>query len=202
MSGKRKATTLAPSRKKARSLQQQWFDLKWLNKFKELEVYKKDFGHCKVPQRYPLDQPLANWVNKQRMGKRKGLSAEKEKLLDSLGFTWRVQRYPQWSDKFKELKAYKKEFGHCRVPPMYPLNEPLANWVISQRAQKGESLERTKLLDDLDFVWSVIDLNWFNKFKELEGYKKEFGHCKVPQSYPLNQPLANWVEAQRLGRKD
>ena len=48
-------------------------------------------GHCKVPDRYKPDRPLGTWVKKQRLANAcHQLKEERKKLLDDIGFVWRI----------------------------------------------------------------------------------------------------------------
>jgi hypothetical protein len=61
----------------------------WDLKFNQLIEYKKRFGHCEVPARWPENTPLGLWVHNQRAFKRKGqLSSERIQRLDNIGFAW------------------------------------------------------------------------------------------------------------------
>ena len=88
------------------------------------------------------------------------------------------------------------------------------SWVHSQRCQyksyhsdrkkgRGLTAERIKLLDSINFNWEGTrgpqgsENKWQKRLKELKRYKTENGHCLVPQKYPSNQQLANWVKQQR-----
>ena len=47
-----------------------------------------------------------------------------------------------------------------------------------QRRQKETlSSERIERLNELGFVWDVIEHQWEEKFRALKEYKKHFGHC-------------------------
>lgn len=42
------------------------YDADFKNRCVQLETFKNSFGHFRVPQRYPSNQPLANWCNNTR----------------------------------------------------------------------------------------------------------------------------------------
>ena len=69
----------------------------WNDRYDELDVYKNKHGNCLVPQRYSKNKALGRWVNKQRTqyrlrreGKQTPLTEDRIKLLDEVGFVWRV----------------------------------------------------------------------------------------------------------------
>ena len=58
----------------------------------ELAIYKRDNGHCYVPQRYKDNPPLGNFCDKQRAFFKAGkLSAERIGKLNELGFEWALR---------------------------------------------------------------------------------------------------------------
>ena len=58
----------------------------WDKRIDELVKYKKENGHCKVPQG-PQSGPLGTWVKHQRSNRDK-LPEERVQQLDFLGFDW------------------------------------------------------------------------------------------------------------------
>ena len=73
----------------------------WNKRYNELKEYLQEHGHCMVPQRYPK---LGLWVMQQRRqyallhqeGKRSSFDSEdgakRIKLLEDIGFVWRVEK--------------------------------------------------------------------------------------------------------------
>ena len=130
----------------------------------------------------------------------------------------------QWKKRLKELIAYKKIHGDCRVPVQNKRYVKLGNWVSKQRQEYKRWLKRKSsstltqekfdLLDDLGFDW-IIDIEsgpilkksnvgktleeqWMQKFNELVKYRKKHGDCLVPRRYKQNNVLlGNWVSKQR-----
>jgi DNA-binding CsgD family transcriptional regulator len=185
----------------------------WEQRFEELESFQKQFGHCNVSARYKPNPTLAAWVAKQRRMKRCGrLAADKVHLLDALGVGWEqgtaaVVLAAIWKRRFNELKAFKKEHGHCNVPAGYPPNRPLASWVSFNRSQKKAgrlAKERIRRLEELGFCWvlkhrSVHRLDWDMMLAALAAFKERHGHCNVPGGWPEDPRLYWWVN--RLRRK-
>ncbi|KAL3805240.1 hypothetical protein ACHAWO_009042 [Cyclotella atomus] len=68
--------------------------------------------------------------------------------------------YTLWDDRFEELRAYKDENGHCKVPQKHPQH---GKWVNNQRTElkkykDDESLtglqrERIDKLNSINFYW-------------------------------------------------
>ena len=131
--------------------QQSAYVRKWEANFKELKKYKAENGHCDVPRSH---LELGNWVNTQRTAYKKYLSEERINRLNEIGFSWEVHN-DGWEAKFKELKKYKEENGHCNVPQRHP---GLGNRANNQRHlfRKGNRLDnRIKRLQDIGFQWVV-----------------------------------------------
>ena len=63
--------------------------------------------------------------------------------------------------------------------------------------------ERAKRLDEIGFVWMLIEpMSWEKMFAALVEFKKVHGHCNVPQKSrghkSLEQKrLGKWVNSQR-----
>ena len=56
--------------------------------------------------------------------------------------------------------------------------------------------EKLQCLADMDFQWIVLDRKalWNQRFEELEQFKEEHGHCRVPRK---TSKLGDWVKEQR-----
>ena len=130
----------------------------WERDYQKLIAFKGQFGHCEVPKGRKEFAQLAEWVGKQRIDKRKGLSrlsAERISKLNKIGFHWGRENKP-WDERFKELKAFKSRFGHCRVLRSWKENPGLAKWVAHQRRGRHKlSADRKKKLNQLGFVWLI-----------------------------------------------
>ncbi|WP_257616739.1 helicase associated domain-containing protein, partial [Chlamydia suis] len=172
----------------------------WEKNFLELQRFREEHGHCKVPKRYPQHPQLASWVRNQRVDFKKGdLSEDRIARLEELGFVWYVFE-EAWEKNFLELKRFQEERGHCNVPSVYPENPDLGSWVSVQRKTfKSSELSEDRIarLEELGFVWDVTEEAWEKNFLELQRFREEHGHCKVPEGYPQNPQLASWVSNQR-----
>ena len=174
-------------------------DQKWNARYRELEAFKVEHGHCNVRNR---QGSLGKWVRDQRQAYRKNkLSEERVQKLEDLGFVWNPQgTQPTWDERLDELTKYKAEHGDCKVPKS---QGSLGGWVDKQRTdrKKGKlSEERVQKLDALGFVWSPRSTQpaWDERFNELTKYKAENGHCNVSRSH---KSLGIWVANQRQAYK-
>ena len=184
--------------------------------FLALQEYKKAHGNCLVPQRWKENRTLAEWVSKQRMAyHRAKLDINRIRRLEALGFNWDPVTN-RWEEMFHQLVEFKKEHGHTNVPERSGKYHQLSNWVRNQRAAKRYKrpimLERAKRLDEIGFVWMLVEpMSWERMFAALVEFKKVHGHCNVPQksrehkSLEQKRPqkageykrLGKWVNTQR-----
>jgi hypothetical protein len=161
---RRRKGMVAAQRKELEALGVQWRPVHtcWERRFAELRAYKKQFGSCTVPSTWKLNTALGNWVASQRERHKRGtLPPEHVRRLDRLGFDWvgnptgpRVS----WEERFRQLREFKRRFGHCQVPAMWAENTPLGAWVRHQRVlHKHGKLpgNQRKRLEGLGFRWKV-----------------------------------------------
>jgi superfamily II DNA or RNA helicase len=181
------------------------YDEQWERMFAALNKYKSIYGNCNVPYRWPENRQLGIWVSRQRRAKKSGkLDAECIERLAQLGFLWDISE-TSWEDMFAALVEYKNTFGHCNVPNRWDNNPKLGKWVHNQRQSKkrGElSKGCIRKLNELGFVWNILDENWNEMFSHLAEYKNRHGNCDVPKKWKDNPKLANWVCKQRFDRKN
>lgn len=142
----------------------------WTEKFEELLEFRAQHGHCNVPNSFPENMALAQWVKRQRYQyklklekKRSTMSDERVQALEEVGFVWDSHR-AIWDERFQELVDYKTVNGHCNVPSRYTANRQLAIWVKRQRRQykfyvekrpSSMTLERIHRLEMIDFEWDL-----------------------------------------------
>jgi glutaredoxin len=141
----------------------------WEDRFQELTIYKQANGSTNVPQQFPSNKPLGQWVLNQRTQykllqehKTSAMTTERIKSLNELDFEWVCVKNPFWKDRFQELTIYKQANGSTNVPQRCPSNKPLGQWVRRQRyqyklLQEGKksamTTEHIKSLNELDFEW-------------------------------------------------
>lgn len=203
---------------------------KWMAMFDVLKAFKDEHGHCDVPYGYGVGnadhnslRALGPWCHEQRQNIPSKLNcpkpiydyAERKRLLDSIGFEWKVlsDKEKKWNDYFQRLESFKAKHGHCRVPPdKESSRESLYIWVKNQQKktlQKAESgnplyVERKARLDAIEFEWHGIFCDTWEKMRvALEEYKKKHGHTRVPyrgkgsEGGPTGS-LGIWVYSQRV----
>ncbi len=176
----------------------------WEERFGELKVFKERFGHCDVPVQFSENRQLGVWVFTQRQSSKAGkLSSERVRRLNEIGFTWDAVE-EKWERMFSALLTHKQKHGDLLVPSKWPENPSLAQWVSHLRQFKkfGKlSEDRIRRLEQIGFVWNSLDTLWEKMFAALSEYKRKHGHCEVPDDYPVNPQLGDWVGRQRQAKK-
>jgi len=160
---------------------------KWNENLEALREFKKKYGHCLVPHTFPENQHLARWVKRQRRQYKlmkdgnasSTMTPQRVEILNGEGFIWDSHEIV-WRERYEQLKDYKREHGHCRVPSYCKENPQLASWVKCQRRQyklfwegkrSSMSVERTQMLENVGFTWEVRN-ELKSKKKNDESYKK------------------------------
>jgi hypothetical protein len=98
---------------------------------------------------------------------------------------------------FAALAKFKAQHNHCNVPAKI---KGLGQWINRQRNLYRDGIlreDRVKRLEDIGFVWNVIEANWEEMFAALAEFKKQHGHCNVPSGRPEYAGLSTWASHQR-----
>ena len=118
----------------------------------------------------------------------------------------------KWEDRMVQLRKYKENHGHLRIPVTDP---ELGEFVGRTRVEYTKYLEgnmnvgmtneaRAKELANLGFLFSVgkrvpveqrskSRKTWEERYEDLKNFKSQFGHMLVPQQTGLGE----WVHKQR-----
>jgi len=159
-------------------------------------------GHCNIPQ---TGSRLATWVGTQRTSSREGkLSIERVTRLEMLGFTLDTNK-ALWEKMLTEMSYFKNKNGHCNIAQRDSDNPKLASWVSNQREnnkKRNLSIEQVNSLDEIGFIWNVLDYQWEQSFVELIKFKKKNGHCNIPRCYSESPKLGLWLSSQRISKKN
>jgi hypothetical protein len=145
----------------------------WHDKFQDLQLFQKKYRHCDVPYTWEENQPLAQWVKRQRyqyklekMDKHSTMTDKRFEALSDLGFCWDYHG-AVWGKRLNELREYKKAYGHCNVPAgncsSGNQHRQLAVWVKRQRRQfklfymgdkkSNMTAARMAKFESLEFIW-------------------------------------------------
>jgi hypothetical protein len=202
-------------------------------RIKDLKSFKAEFGHCNVPQTTSRNNKylsLGRWCRDMRMSyksiKEGGiplsykLSKADMKRLENAGFELNLCKKFNFDERFKDLMAFKAEFGHCNVPQTPSSNNKyrsLGKWCSDIRRsykdiQEGGIPRKYKLskadmkrLENAGFEWNVCKKITFDeRFKDLMTFKAKFGHCNVPCTPSSNNThlsLGQWCSNMRQSYK-
>ena len=178
------------------------YEKKWKAQFQDLLLYKKEHGHCDIPNTYPQNPTLCNWMKTQRaLYKKRALQEKRIQRLEKIGFVLSPFK-TLWEKRYSELCAFKKEHGHGNVPVNYSPYPKLYAWMIKQRSsfyKKSLQQGRIKMLSEIGFRWERLDFDskWNKMYTALCDFKKEHGHCNVPRYDPQHPGLGRWINTQR-----
>jgi hypothetical protein len=125
---------------------------RWESRYCELIEFKEAYGHCNVPDKWPENPKLANWVMTQRQMNRKGeLSQDRTQELEAIGFIW-CRQNQSWDEMYQRLTKYKTIHGDCNVPQEWKEDPQLGSWVVKQRYRRKKGLlkeDRARKLDEV-----------------------------------------------------
>jgi len=129
---------------------------KWESMFELLLEYKDQHGNTLVPQSYDRNPKLGTWVSHQRqMHSRKMLTSTRVSCLESIGFTFSLQKSiadaVKWESMFELLLKYKDEHGNTMVPQSYDRNPQLGTWV------KKKVVKRSCLASGIHWICMVCE---------------------------------------------
>ena len=178
----------------------------WLRSFEELKSYGEKHNTLQVPWNDPKVLDIYDWKRRQiYLYKRKKLSKDKIKLLDSIGFDWDDGREKTaaklWMKNYDDLKNFYTKHGHCRIPSPSQQKSytKLYQWTVINRA-KGNKLskDQREKLNDLGFLWSDDIRNkknekWELMYEKLKRFHKKNGHVRV--TLRADAKLYRWLTA-------
>lgn len=110
----------------------------------------------------------------------------------------------KWDEMYKALVAFREANGHCNVSASDKKYRRLGQWVSSQRYKKrigSLSKDKTDALNKVGFVWSAAEQTWQRMFNQLAEYARKHKTTDIPERFPENQKLSNWVHNQRHRKK-
>ncbi len=174
----------------------------WEQRFGELERFKEQHGHVRVPRGHATAPELPVWLAAQKT-RLADLSFEQLRRLWEIGI-----RFPggesRWLFQFFKLrKIWEGSVGDDRFQA--PEDDPaLQSWIARQRTRQGRNLprHRRRLLTEIGFIWDSRLERWEKSFAEVLAFKARFGHARIPPRWPENRRLALWLANQRRIVKD
>jgi len=113
-----------------------------------------------------------------------------------------------WFFWFGLLMKYREQNGHSAVPSQYidRNGNKLGTWCSVQRQKYIKNLltkEKVKQLNNLNFIWDLLDYQWELGFSELQSFYFSHGNCSVPKRHVCKSGfnLGLWVLSQRQAFK-
>lgn len=109
--------------------------------------------------------------------------------------------------RLEQLYEYRKLHGHGSIPTPYPTNPSLGIWAANIRRQYTlytkqsntpytgyltPARQKQLLLAGFDFT-SLTERQFQSRLNELLLFKKQHGHCMVPEKWESNPTLGAWV---------
>ena len=131
------------------------------------------------------------------------LDDDKIALLGKLGIA--VRRPDPWGAPYQDLKAFKGEHGHLRVPEGYKgaSGIVLSNWKADQRVRRKAgraTTDQKRLLDVIGFDWDPGEDAWQARYAEAAAWKDEHGSLRFPRGHPVGGWLYRQLKLQGNGR--
>jgi hypothetical protein len=171
----------------------------WEYFYPKLVKYHAAFGHCNIPEGWGVDPELSDWVHKVHRIQAL-LPKEFRSKLAKLKFILNFDEY-RWNVMYEAFRSFVKKHRHGMVPSKETPYKQLYNWLQKQKTNKHRlSKEQLEKLNKAGIIWNiqtVKDEKWEKRFKELCVYKRRYGDCLVPRSWPKDPDLGKWVERQR-----
>jgi Helicase associated domain len=139
------------------------------------------------------------------------LARTKSRLSSSSSHKNRTSNRRTWDENYSLLQEFFDQHGHSDVAMSHG-DKKLGNFVKRARLRQGQlSPERVAKLNALNFTWmnakqKAYDKNWASMLQRLKGFRKEYGHCRVPMSWTIGEDqekkkLAHWVKNRRKEKR-
>lgn len=172
------------------------------------EIAKKVYlenGTINVPAKYCInDIKFGYWIARQRKNYHKGiLDIDKIEKLEKLKIKWNIDD-EVWFKNYEILKDYYKKNKNIDVKGSYVTENgvTLGRWLIKQRTNYNKgilSIDKIKLLEDLEIVWDVFEDKWEEKYAVAKLLRETEGSINVPKEYKFNNiTIGEWLYRQRV----
>ncbi|MFJ5740125.1 Helicase associated domain protein [Streptomyces microflavus] len=178
----------------------------WWTGFGHARAYAGTHGDLSMSSTYVTEDgfALGRWIINARQHWRKGwLRPERVAALDGLGMIWDTTELP-WNRFLKELRDFKKEFGHVNVVQNYvsPSGYALGSKINSTRTHPHRPPAAVRLaLDELGMIWDSRALAWQQLFTACMDHVREHGHLEVKREYKTKDGYTLGVRLARYRKK-
>ena len=140
----------------------------WDIRFDELQEFKANHGHTDVPKSWE-NKDFYNWVKTQRRfynafqeGKPAGITKERIKRLESIGFEWRSKNTYKWKIRFGELRDFYNKFGIGPIPRS--TKTALHNWSSNQKKEYDKYINGEKTNMDEGRIKDLESIGFFDVY--------------------------------------
>jgi hypothetical protein len=182
----------------------------WQQGLMALEEFVRRHGNAHVPQDYATETgfKLGLWCNNRRQFRKRGtLPVERIAALEALGLIWDPLE-DSWLQGMAALRDYVQLHASGRVPVDYQSEEgfKLGAWCHRKRQQRKRgklAAERIDALDELGFVWSLLDDTWEQGYDGLQEFIRQHGHADISRSHVTETgfKLGIWCDNRRQQRR-
>lgn len=176
----------------------------------ELAAYVQRTGTTRVPRshRTATGFGLGLWLAAREKELREGRpGADRARKLASLGVVAAPVR-DSFERGMAELHDYVPAHDHARVPASYrsPTGFALGKWCSHRRDDRKQGRlapVRVRALDEVGFVWDLIQDGYATGLRELAAYRDEHEHARVPQHCvtATGFKLGAWCSERRTDRR-
>jgi len=126
------------------------FDTRWEEVYQRLVAYKKEHNHTKIPIKCKEHPQLGSWVDTQRTAyKKKKMTEERKRLLDSIGFLW-DGKAPRIRCQHPYMSLYEPV-----LKPQFFVSPPSSSSSSSSQQQQQQQQQQQRP-DDI-FSFAVAD---------------------------------------------
>ncbi len=190
----------------------------WTDRFKEAKAFRMKYGHCRIPEDFSENVGLGRWAKRQRSQYKFFLRTRKQQQHASASSSKSTMiPYPSVPlkgisciNEHREPERLHQHLIHSSsmvvkgstgmtIDGTKRRNDGFENCLKVAPPERCNPLtdERIRLLDGIGFVWDLQASDWFNRFDQLVHFQNTHGNVDVPQKYPQNQSLSNWIRTQR-----
>jgi len=169
-------------------------EARWTRRYEQLAAA---LTRCGDPGKLPAGSPEATWLEGQLLAHRRGkLDDAKIALLEKLRIT--VRRPDPWEAGYQDLKAFKGEHGHLRVPEGYKgaSGIDLSDWKAGQRIRRKAgrmTKDQERLLNEIGLDWDPGEDAWQARYAQAVAWKHEHGSLRFPRGHPTG----GWLYRQQ-----
>jgi len=107
-----------------------------------------------------------------------------------------------FNGNYRKLAAFKKRFGHCRVPSNWREDRELASWLDCRRNRWDRlTMDELAELFTLGVRFGYRPDQWIARMVDLKVFRAENGHINISQYDPVHGGLGRWCSKKRGQRE-